>query len=183
VIGGLIYANRVLGYMSAPAIMQQVINRIGSRIATVIVDVDRIPGQEGLPVREPDAMGTPSSSLKAHFTCFLAVPIPDDIAFVRRAAGPPCAYRPGTRFQIPGLFRLSYCVDDACIEGGCPAGFEKAINKYRDSNQYPSWTRLALNSRSSEGRPTVCRSTKMLAVLRLTCGPTFVGRCEPVGPS
>ena len=131
VIGGLIYANRVLGYMSAPAIMQQVINRIGSRIATVIVDVSEYQAKRDFLYENLTAMGYSIIKPEGAFYMFPRSPIPDDIAFVAELQDHLVLTVPGTRFKSPGYFRLSYCVDDACIEG-CLAGFEKAINQYRD---------------------------------------------------
>lgn len=127
VVGGLIYANRVLGFVSAPALQQHLITKIMS----VTVDVAEYQAKRDFLYENLSKMGYAIVKPQGAFYMFPSTPIPDDMAFVRELQEQMVLVVPGTSFKAPGHFRLCYCVDDVTIQK-CLLGFEKAISKYRN---------------------------------------------------
>jgi aspartate aminotransferase len=126
IIGGLIYANRVLGFVNAPALMQNVICKLQN--ASVSVAEYR---------RKRDTLYTNLSKLgyslvkpEGAFYMFPKSPIGDDMKFVDELKQWMVLTVPGSAFKAPGYFRISYCLDDKTLEGSL-AGFRKAIEKYQ----------------------------------------------------
>ena len=64
------------------------------------------------------------------FYMFPESPNPDDVEFVAELQEHKVLVVPGRGFGLPGYFRISYCLDDATLEGSLP-GFEAAIRPYR----------------------------------------------------
>ena len=64
------------------------------------------------------------------FYMFPKCPTDDDVALVDELQQRLVLVVPGRGFGLPGYFRLSYCVDDATLEGSL-AGFREVIQKYR----------------------------------------------------
>ena len=126
VVGGLIYGNRVLGYMSAAALQQRLI----TKILRVTVDVGEYQAKRDFLYENLTKIGYAIVKPQGAFYMFPSSPIADDVAFVEELQARMVLVVPGTRFKAPGYFRLSYCVDDVTIQR-CLVGFEKAITKYR----------------------------------------------------
>ena len=124
-MGGLTLANRILGFVNAPALMQLAV----ARLQGVGVDVgfyqrnrDMLCGtlvEAGFSVPQPDGA----------FYLFPKAPTPDDVAFVAELAEQLVLAVPGTGFGAPGYFRLAYCVSPKTVEGSLPV-FRAVGKKY-----------------------------------------------------
>jgi aspartate aminotransferase len=120
--GGLTFANRILGFVNAPATMQLA----AAQLLDVTIDVgwyrerrDRF--LDGLRSAGYDVV-TPEGT----FYVFPRSPDPDDVAFVNRAIEARVLLVPGSGFGRQGFFRLCYSVDDPSIDGGIRALAEVA---------------------------------------------------------
>ena len=125
IINGLIYCNRTLGYVSAPALMQ----RIVTRLQAVTIPVAKYQQQRDFLYRNLSEMGYAMIKPQGAFYLFPKTPIADDIAFTRELLQGKVLTVPGVDFGVPGHIRLSYCVDDRTLEGSL-AGFRKAAQKF-----------------------------------------------------
>lgn len=108
----MIFSNRILGFINAPALMQRLVGRF-QKNSVDILDYQKkrdtlynILIEAGLSVVKP--MGA--------FYIFPKSPIPDDIAFVRELQKHRILAVPGVGFGTPGHFRLAYCIPMDVIE-------------------------------------------------------------------
>jgi len=108
----MIFSNRILGFINAPALMQRLVGRFQKNSVDVL-DYQKkrdtlynILVEAGLSVVKP--MGA--------FYIFPKSPIPDDIAFVRELQKHRVLAVPGVGFGTPGHFRLAYCIPMDVIE-------------------------------------------------------------------
>jgi len=112
VIDGLIFSNRILGFVNAPAVMQMAVGKLLN--ATVRVKYyeqkrNRIYNalkQFGYEVVKPT--GT--------FYLFPKCPTKDEMDFIDKAKKERVLVVPGKGFGRAGYFRISYCTDDRTIE-------------------------------------------------------------------
>lgn len=123
-MGALALANRILGFVNAPGLMQRLI--IGLQGICVDVEIyrrkrDRLVA--GLKEAGYDLIVPPGA-----FYLFPKSPIPDDVQFVRILLEELILVVPGSGFGGPGHFRIAYCVDDGTIERALP-GFRRAMNR------------------------------------------------------
>ncbi len=123
---GLVFSNRILGFVNAPALMQRIVRALQS----VSVDPAEYQRKRDFLHANLTQMGYDVVKPQGAFYMFPASPIPDDAAFVAELQARNVLTVPGSGFGLPGHFRISYCVDDRTIEGSLP-GFEAAIAKYR----------------------------------------------------
>jgi aspartate aminotransferase len=121
-VEALTLANRILGFVNAPALMQRVVaqlqgasvdNTIYSRRREKFCRILADAGYEFLPPR-------------GAFYIFPKSPIADDAEFVGRLQEQKILAVPGRGFGTPGYFRLAFCVDDGVIERSA-ASFHKAM--------------------------------------------------------
>ena len=137
VTSGLIYANRVLGYVNAPALMQNIIRDLQN----ASVSVAEYQRKRDFLYNNLVRMGYSIVKPEGAFYLFPRSPIKvasdgihnhfyDDMTFVEELKSLMVLTVPGTAFKAPGYIRLSYCLDDRTIEGSL-SGFQKAIEKYR----------------------------------------------------
>ncbi len=112
-IDAAIFANRILGFINAPAIMQRLVGKF-QKNSVDIMDYQKkrdtiydILVSSGFEVTKP--LGA--------FYIFPKSPIPDDIKFVRTMQKHHVLGVPGIGFGKGGYFRLAYCVDMEIIEG------------------------------------------------------------------
>jgi len=110
------FAMRALGHVNAPATMQ--------RVAARLVDHDRSdvrayyrPRRDRVLAALEDA-GLEFPPLEGAVYAFPKAPIPDDLEFCRRMLDKGLVVVPGTAFDGPGHFRMSYAVDDAVLDRG-----------------------------------------------------------------
>lgn len=124
-IAGLIYCNRILGFVNAPALMQHLVRHL-QRVRVSVAEYER---KRDLLYRELTRMGFRLNRPQGAFYMFPCSPLKDDVAFVRELLEFRVLVVPGSGFGTPGYFRIAYCVDDRTIEGSL-GGFEKAARKF-----------------------------------------------------
>jgi len=122
----LVLANRILGFVNAPALMQWIV----PELLTESVDVNIYKRKRDVLAKALLEFGYELSIPEGAFYLFPKCPIPDDVQFVRLLQEENILVVPGSGFGGPGYFRIAYCVDDRTIEGSLP-GFKKVIEKIR----------------------------------------------------
>ena len=124
-INGLIYCNRTLGFVNAPAIMQHIVRYLQD----VTVSIADYQKKRDFLYQNLVDMGY--SLVKPHgaFYMFPKSLITDDVAFVRALQDEMVLAVPGIGFGGPGHFRISYCIDDRTLAGSLE-GFKRAAKKY-----------------------------------------------------
>ena len=127
VIDALTLANRILGFVNAPAFMQ----RLVAELQGVCVDVGIYRAKRDRLVEALSGFGYELAVPRGAFYLFPKSPIPDDQEFVRLLQEENILCVPGSGFGGPGHIRIAYCVDDATIEGALP-GFERAIKRSKN---------------------------------------------------
>ena len=119
-------ANRILGYVNAPALMQRVV----ACMQGLSVDISEYKRKRDMLCEGLGAFGYDFVKPEGTFYLFPRSPIANDIEFVDALKAERILVVPGTGFDGPGHFRIAFCVEDVTIEGAMP-GFKKAIEKYR----------------------------------------------------
>jgi len=114
---GAIFANRTLGFVNAPAIMQ----RLVAKLQRVSVDIALYQEKRDILYHYLTEMGFTLTRPAGAFYLFPKSPLSDDIEFVRIAQKHHILLVPGAGFGAPGYFRIAYCVDKAMIERSLPA--------------------------------------------------------------
>ena len=125
-LGALTVANRILGYVNAPALMQRVV----ACMQGLSVDISEYARKRELLCDGLASFGYEFIKPPGTFYLFPASPIPDDVEFVNALKTERILVVPGTGFNGPGFFRIAFCVDDSTIKNSLP-GFERAIKKFR----------------------------------------------------
>jgi aspartate aminotransferase len=114
---GLVFANRVLGFVNAPALMQRLVAGLQGEVVGREIYQERRDLlynhliQNGFEVVKPQGA----------FYFFPKSPIPDDVAFVQAGVKLNLLLVPGTGFGAPGYFRIAYCVSRDVIVNSFPA--------------------------------------------------------------
>ncbi len=121
-IGALTLANRILGYVNAPALMQRVIAELQGLTVDCSIYAKRRKTFEKILT---DA-GYEFTSPQGAFYFFPKSPWENDAEFVAHLQKFKILAVPGRGFGMPGYFRLAFCVDDGVIERSAPA-FQEAI--------------------------------------------------------
>ena len=124
----LIFCNRVLGFVNAPAIMQHLVRNLQT------VTIDTLDYQQkrdylyevltsaGYRVRKPEGA----------FYMFPESPVADEMELVAALQRQGVLVVPGRGFGMPGYFRISYCVEQRDLEGAAP-GFAAAMAELKGS--------------------------------------------------
>ena len=119
-IGAMIFANRILGFINAPALMQRLVARF-QRNSVDVMDYQRkrdaiynILVESGFEVAKPN--GT--------FYIFPKSPLEDDVAFIRVLQEHRILAVPGIGFGRSGYFRLAFCGELDMIERSRDAWLE-----------------------------------------------------------
>ena len=120
------FANRTLGFVNAPALMQ----RLVARLQDASVDVGVYQRKKEFIYGALTAMGYECVEPQGAFYLFPRSPMEDDSEFVALLRSKLVLTVPGVGFGWPGFFRLSFCVDDRVLEGALP-GFEAALAEAR----------------------------------------------------
>ncbi len=111
----LVTANRILGFVNAPALMQRAVTRLQG------VVVDLTPYRENRDILY-DALvqaGFTVPKPEGAFYLFPRTPI-DDVEFAREMAASLVLVVPGSGFAGPGHVRLAYCCSRQTAEGAVP---------------------------------------------------------------
>ncbi len=120
--GACTFANRVLGFVNAPALAQRAVARLQGRSVDPALYQRRRDRLHGALA----GMGYDVIRPGGAFYLFPRAPGGDDVAWVRRLLEERILVVPGTGFGFPGHFRVAYCVPEREIEGALP-GFERAL--------------------------------------------------------
>jgi len=125
-IEGFVFCTRVLGFINAPAFMQNVVRAIQD----VTIPVSEYQRHRDFIYNNLVEMGYKVNKPQGAFYIFPRTPIEDDVAFIHELQQ---EYRvlavPGVAFGTPGYFRLVYCVDDRTLEKSMP-GLAALAKKY-----------------------------------------------------
>jgi aspartate aminotransferase len=123
-IDAAIFANRILGFINAPAIMQRLVGKF-QKNSVDIADYQKkrdviydILVDAGFDVVKPEGA----------FYIFPKSPIKDDIKFVRNLQKHHVLAVPGVGFGKEGYFRIAYCVEMDIIERSRPF-FKEVLGK------------------------------------------------------
>lgn len=122
-INAFTFSNRILGFVNAPALMQNII----PKIIDSIVDVSWYENKRNYLMKNLIELGYEFPDPGGAFFIFAKSPIPNDIEFVKSLLEYKVLVTPGTGFGKQGYFRISYSVEDWVLEGAIQ-GFSKVIN-------------------------------------------------------
>lgn len=125
----LVYANRVLGFVNAPALMQRIVASLQGQAAGVASYQER----RDIFYAQLTKVGFEVIKPQGAFYFFPKCPIPDDVAFIQAALKYNLLLVPGSGFGQPGYFRIAYCVSKKTIENSFPA-FTKLAKEFGLTN-------------------------------------------------
>jgi aspartate aminotransferase len=130
--GALTFANRILGFVNAPALMQRVV----AELVYARVDIDVYARRLAAFVKILDEAGIEYSKPEGAFYLFCKVPEKnhgghngDDRAFVDHLKKHLILGVPGSAFGKPGWLRFAYCVNEKAITASGTA-FKKAMESW-----------------------------------------------------
>jgi len=123
-MSGLIFCNRVLGFVNAPALIQRAIKNVQN----VSVDAELYRKKRDFLYAELIRIGYSVVKPQGAFYFFPKSPLKDEVLFTQKLAEKKVLVVPGRGFGSPGYFRISYCLPDQVLEGSI-AGFEEAFNE------------------------------------------------------
>ena len=125
-IAGIAVANRILGFVNAPALMQRVV----ACIQGMSVEITEYARKREMLCDGLAGFGYEFIKPPGTFYLFPRSPIPDDVEFADALKEERVLVVPGGGFDGPGHFRIAFCVDDEVIKNSMP-GFERAIKKFQ----------------------------------------------------
>jgi aspartate aminotransferase len=120
------FANRILGYINAPAIWQLVV----AQVPEATIDVGLYQAKRDLLCDALSSMGYEAPRPQGSFYVFPKTPLADDIAFIRLLQEEGILAVPGSGFGRSGYMRLSLTISRSDLERSLP-GFGRAIRKAR----------------------------------------------------
>lgn len=124
-VDGLIYCNRILGFVNAPALMQNIVRSLQS----VTVSIAEYQRKRDFLYTSLASMGYSMIKPQGAFYLFPRSPLDDEIEFIRELQEFKILAVPGRGFGMPGYFRVSYCIDDHTLEGSLE-GFRRVARKH-----------------------------------------------------
>lgn len=124
--GALTLANRILGFVNAPALMQKVI----AQSIDSLVDVGIYQRRRDRLAQILTAAGFEFEMPKGAFYFFPRTPVEDDAAFAAILQKELILTVPGRGFGCPGHIRIAFCVEDEVIERS-EDSFKKAMTTFR----------------------------------------------------
>ncbi len=116
-LDALIFANRVLGFVNAPALMQRVV----ALCAEETTDFSLYKRNRELFIKILSDLNFQFVRPDGAFYIFPKSPIPDDVEFVKEAQKERILIVPGSGFGKKGHFRIAYCVPTETIERSIPS--------------------------------------------------------------
>ncbi len=118
-------ANRVLGFVNAPSLMQLAVAKcVDSQVDLAGYDANRKALYEGI-----SALGFECAKPGGAFYLWVKSPEADEKEFVNKAKKYNILMVPGSSFAWPGYVRLAYCVSNDMIMRSMPA-FKKLAEEY-----------------------------------------------------
>ena len=128
-MSALLFANRTLGFVNAPALMQRLVAPL-QRNSIKIRDYEE---KRDLLYNGLKSFGYHVIKPQGAFYLFPKAPIEDDVAFVKELQANKILTVPGRGFGKPGYFRIAYAVETKTIEKALP-GFKEVAEKFRMVN-------------------------------------------------
>ncbi len=125
VVNAVIYGNRVLGFVNAPALMQIAVRNL----LETSVSIAEYRKKRDLLCDGLTRLGYSLVKPLGAFYIFPRCPAKDDVTFINELKEMKVLVVPGTPFKAPGYFRISYCLDDRTLEGSL-TGFKALAEKY-----------------------------------------------------
>ncbi|MFH2219607.1 MAG: pyridoxal phosphate-dependent aminotransferase [Pseudomonadota bacterium] len=125
-LGGMALANRILGFVNAPALMQRVV----ASVQGASVDISVYARKRDFLCDGLADCGYAFVKPSGAFYLFPKTPVPDDVQFVQALQEELILTVPGSGFGGPGYFRIAFCVDDNTIINAMP-GFKRVMEKYK----------------------------------------------------
>lgn len=123
-LNALTLANRILGFVNAPALMQRVI----AELQEATVDNSIYENRRNLFCQILTDAGFDFIPPKGALYIFPQTPIEDDVEFCRILQEEKILAVPGRGFGAPGYIRLAFCVEDSVIKAAAEP-FIKAVAK------------------------------------------------------
>ena len=118
-------ANRVLGFVNAPSLMQKVVAECLDEKA----DIDFYARNRDTLYDALREYGFSCIKPEGAFYMFIKSPTPDEKEFVSRAKEEHILLVPGSSFACPGFVRLAYCVSYETCVNSLP-GFKKVAESF-----------------------------------------------------
>jgi len=125
-ITAIIFANRTLGFVNAPALMQ----RLVAPLQRNSINIREYEEKRDLFYNALKEFGYEIIKPQGAFYLFPKAPIEADVAFVKELQSKRILTVPGRGFGKPGYFRIAYAVEKQVIEKALP-GFKEVAEKYR----------------------------------------------------
>lgn len=113
---GLVMANRVLGFVNAPALMQRAV----AQLQGVSVDVTPYRRNRDVLCGALTEAGFAVTKPQGAFYLFPRSPIEDDVAFCKEMQERLVLVVPGSGFGLSGHFRMAYCVAPEVVDRAVP---------------------------------------------------------------
>lgn len=126
VIGAMVVANRILGFVNAPTLQQKLIKKVIGHTA----DLSVYEENKDILYNALTEMGYECVEPKGTFYMFPKCPIADDKEFCKKAKDFRLIIVPGSNFACPGYFRIAYCVDKVTVENSLQS-FKDLIDFYK----------------------------------------------------
>ena len=117
ILDGLVFANRTLGSVNAPALMQ----RLVAVLQRETVNVEEYRINRDLLYNHLTSLGFEMIKPQGAFYLFPKSPLADEMEFVKLAQKHNILIVPGGGFGLPGYFRIAYCMDRQMILNSLPA--------------------------------------------------------------
>lgn len=124
-LDALTLANRILGFVNAPALMQRVV----AELQDASVDISIYARRKELICTILDEAGFAFTPPKGAFYVFPKTPV-DDLKFVSLLLEEKILTVPGVGFGSPNHIRIAFCVPEEIIAGSAE-GFKRAVAKAR----------------------------------------------------
>lgn len=125
-LGAMTLANRILGFVNAPAMMQRVV----ARLQGASVDISAYARKRELFCSGLSEGGYDFVKPAGTFYLFPRTPIKDDVEFVKELQKELILTVPGSGFGAPGHFRIAFCVSDESIIKALP-GFKRVMDRFK----------------------------------------------------
>lgn len=122
-------ANRILGFVNAPSLIQRII----PKCIDLQIDVEVYNRNRELLYNSLTEYGYDPIKPEGAFYLFVKALEEDDIKFANEAKEYNILVVPGSSFGCPGYCRIAYCVDYSVIEGSLE-GFKQLAEKYQSKN-------------------------------------------------
>lgn len=126
VISAMSVANRILGFVNAPSLMQKVVKKVIGNTS----DLSVYEENKNILYKALTEMGYDCIEPKGTFYMFPKCPIADDKEFCAKAKDFRLIIVPGSSFACPGYFRIAFCVDKTTVENSLDS-FKKLIEYYK----------------------------------------------------